>query len=252
MSDPPTCPLWMMSFGDCMSLLVTFFVMLIAFTETEDANLMETLNAMKGALGIVSSPVAVSADAMKFDSIGLIKGKSKRVKWLTVDQLSQVMPDAELAVDRFGRPQVGGAKKMVSVMMLEEGLAFVVHAESVFKKGTVEFDGNGYSDLWDQIGGFVGRLDNEIRVVCTLPPNAEVLSPRVKTVVGLCIERAAIVESAIVASGGIVGERLSIGGKVVEAVGGELPASRLEIIILGKRVLRAISPEEIIVRGQWK
>ena len=110
--------MWMMSFGDCMSLLVTFFVMLIAFTPREEANLIDTLNAMKGALGAVSSPVALSADAMRYDSICLIKGKSPKARWLTVDQLSKVMPDAELAVERFGRPQVGGAKKMVYVMML--------------------------------------------------------------------------------------------------------------------------------------
>jgi flagellar motor protein MotB len=242
----------MVSFGDCMSLLVTFFVMLIAFTPKEDAKLMEVLNAMKGALGVVQAPVIGHADAMNYDSRGLIKGRSQKAKWLTVDQLSKVMPDAELAVERFGRPQVGGAKKMVYVMMLEEGLAFVVHAKSVFKEGTVEFQDNEYKDLWVQIAGFVGGMDNEIRVVSALSPDAVVSSGRAKTVIGLCIERASAVEAEIVKSGKLSAGRVSIGGKEGRGVDGGLPAARLEIIILGKRVSRDITPEEIIVRGQWK
>ena len=43
---PIGCPGWMMTFGDCMSLLVTFFVMMIAFSSMEE----ERLAAMIGVL----------------------------------------------------------------------------------------------------------------------------------------------------------------------------------------------------------
>ena len=47
-------------------------------------------------------------------------------------------------------------------------------------------------------------------------------------------------------------DRISIGGKEEKGIDGGLPSARLEIIILGKRVARDVTPEEIIVRGQWK
>ena len=58
--DSSGCPLWMMTFGDCMSLLVTFFVMLIAFTNTETDRLLDMLGGMRCALGIVPSPQPIT------------------------------------------------------------------------------------------------------------------------------------------------------------------------------------------------
>ena len=47
------CPGWMMTFGDCMSLLVTFFVMLIAFSTLEEARLAAMIGVLQGAFGVV-------------------------------------------------------------------------------------------------------------------------------------------------------------------------------------------------------
>ena len=50
---PAGCPGWMMTFGDCMSLLVTFFVMMIAFSSMEEAKLAAMIGILRGAFGIV-------------------------------------------------------------------------------------------------------------------------------------------------------------------------------------------------------
>lgn len=234
-----------------MSLLVTFFVMLIAFTNLEEAKLTDALNAMKGALGVVDRPVIVS-QAIEYDSISRIKGQAKRARWLTISQLSSVLPDAELAVERFGRAQIGGAKKMVYVAMLDEGLAFIVHTDSVFQEGTTEFKGRDYDELWAQIAGFVSRMDNEIRVVCTLDPDAAVKMDEIRSAEGLGIARASAVDKALREQGGLEGFRTSIAGKLSAGQDGPFGGEHMEIIILGKRITKGMTPEEIIVRDKWK
>ena len=44
-----TCPEWMMTMGDCMSLLLCFFVLLLTFSTQEDAKLMNVLGVLQGA-----------------------------------------------------------------------------------------------------------------------------------------------------------------------------------------------------------
>lgn len=251
MADQPTCPMWMMSFGDCMSLLVTFFVMLIAFTNLEEAKLVETLNAMKGALGAAEKPIMVKKP-IEYDSTSTVRGRAQRAKWLTVGELSKILPDAEMAVKRFGRAQVGGPKKLVYVTMFDEGLAFIVHAESVFKPETAEIKGRDYEELWSQVGHFVSKIDNEVRIVCTAPFGSKVDTRLARTAVGMCIERAAVIEEKMRMASGLGSDRFSITGKESEGYGDEVPAERVEIIVLGKRMIESMTPEEIIVRNKWK
>jgi flagellar motor protein MotB len=244
MGSDNTCPLWMMSFGDCMSLLVTFFVMLLAFTPTEEAKLAEALNAMKGALGLAQT-MNVSEEVMNYDAIGRVKGKAPLAKWLTVSELSKVLPDAQLAADRFGRAQVGGAKKMVEIMMLEEGLAFIVHTDDVFREGNAEFIGKEYDELWRQIGGFATLMQNEVRVVCAAGKDGAADEVR-RGMVGLSIERASKIEARLAAPGLCDPGRISISGKITDN-----PESRIEVVILGMRLGKEMSTEEIIVREKW-
>ena len=43
--SPPGAPAWMLTFGDCMTLLLTFFVLMLSFSSFDEAALMR----LKGA-----------------------------------------------------------------------------------------------------------------------------------------------------------------------------------------------------------
>jgi flagellar motor protein MotB len=47
------CPEWMLTMGDCMSLLLCFFVMMLAFSTPDEEKLMNVIAGMQGALGII-------------------------------------------------------------------------------------------------------------------------------------------------------------------------------------------------------
>ena len=52
---PRGCPGWMMTFGDCMSLLLTFFVMIISFTTFDDIKTDQMLGSFNRSLGLLKS-----------------------------------------------------------------------------------------------------------------------------------------------------------------------------------------------------
>jgi len=55
-------PVWLTTFGDAMSLMLTFFVMLFAATSFNKSKIEPALGSLKGALGIMqkTKPAIVS------------------------------------------------------------------------------------------------------------------------------------------------------------------------------------------------
>jgi chemotaxis protein MotB len=49
----PGAPGWIVSFADMMSLLLTFFILLLSFSTMEESRVKEALTSLKGALGVL-------------------------------------------------------------------------------------------------------------------------------------------------------------------------------------------------------
>ncbi len=46
-------PMWMVTYGDMMSLLLTFFVLILSFSSIQEAGFKQAIGSLKGALGIL-------------------------------------------------------------------------------------------------------------------------------------------------------------------------------------------------------
>lgn len=51
-SDEPSAPAWMVTFGDMMSILLTFFVMMLSFSEIDQIKFKGIVGSIKEALGV--------------------------------------------------------------------------------------------------------------------------------------------------------------------------------------------------------
>ena len=59
--DEPTAPFWLTTYSDMVTLLLTFFVMIVAMSEIKKANLMEAMSYFKGRTSVFmnAQPVPV-------------------------------------------------------------------------------------------------------------------------------------------------------------------------------------------------
>lgn len=55
----PSAPIWMVTYGDMMTLLLAVFVMIVAYSSIEETKFLGALESFKGALGILKSHESV-------------------------------------------------------------------------------------------------------------------------------------------------------------------------------------------------
>jgi chemotaxis protein MotB len=69
MPDPAQCkceegaPKWLVTFADLMSLLLTFFVLLLSFSSVQEAKFHELAGSLKGAFGVLESQTVITVNS---------------------------------------------------------------------------------------------------------------------------------------------------------------------------------------------
>lgn len=255
------CPIWMVSFGDAISLMVTFFIMLLAFSETDDAKLSEVMGAMKGGFKVTAASMErlegtgqVGAQVKKEASAGSGASLSPG------GEISKITPQELQMMKQFAMNTVGAFDKGYYLRLLDEGLTIIIYAESLFVDGTADFL-PGRESVFGAIADVAGPLRNEIRIVGVLPENARVKSKNTRTPWGLASERALAVRNKLAEIPVFKADRFGVGaraektGEQLATRRRDLPAERVEIILVGfrdKAVEEPIPAEEVVVSDRWK
>lgn len=63
--EPEGAPEWIVTFSDLVSLLVTLFIMLLAFSSQETHDLQRAVNIIKGSFGVLGETVRDAAELIK-------------------------------------------------------------------------------------------------------------------------------------------------------------------------------------------
>lgn len=245
----------MVSFGDAMSLLVTFFVMLLAFSTFEEAQLAKLLGAMKGGLNALPSITNREQSGRKGrDGISKAGGYEKDI---SADDMSKVSPYDHVLQKMHSQNTISdNSEDEFFMRMLEEGLSLVIKTDTFFVPGTTEFIPDR-ARMLGVIADMGVPLDNELRITSVLPANTEVLDPQVKTVWGLAALRAAAVQQRIAAMSPekFPMSRFCLGAQI-EPAGEEmpddrgLPPERMEITFIGYRdVPKIMGAEGALLKG---
>jgi len=248
-SKEPGCPLWMMTFGDCMSLLVTFFVMLIAFSNTEEHKLMELIGALKGGLGMTPIMEDRPGQSRISQNLKMTAGSAKQLSLLSAENISKIASHEQIIERKYAHSNVGGTPIEIMVHLMDEGLALIIYTDTVFKEGTAAFL-QGAEGLWLSFGDLAEHLDCEIRIVGVVPSDMQILTSEVHTPWGLAAERAQAVEEILIKECNYVPERFSIGVRVEDpsALTQGMSPDRIEMILMGYRPSYEVTPESIIIR----
>ncbi|MBN1670896.1 MAG: hypothetical protein JXR37_07680 [Kiritimatiellae bacterium] len=239
-------PGWMLTFGDCMSLLVTFFVMLITFSAMEEAKLLELMGALRGAFGIMPT---LQPTPFRMTSLN----RSPEPIPLDEKKLAPISLSAPMMLKRF-QEQSEAIQRQILVRMTDEGLSIVIHTAPVFGPGNAELRAD-HKDLFEGLGNLVYDIPNEVRIIGVVPEDVAIADTTAwRSGWGLAAARASVFADALCKACGFTRQRFGIGaalGPRLALAGGDLPAERIEILIVEKRQVHQVSPEEIVIFDKW-
>ncbi|OGV39466.1 MAG: hypothetical protein A2020_02955 [Lentisphaerae bacterium GWF2_45_14] len=172
------CPEWMLTMGDTMSLLVTFFVLLLSFSSKDDSKLLDALEGIRGALSINPVMSSPSPGLNLFDDAtsslgGDVKdGTSKEIK-VSKDSVAVVNLRTVRIKNRFNefREKIMelGFKSYISVKQLDGGIYVDIPCGLIFPAGSAQLDFKaprileGFANLANSVG-------NELQITLCFKP----------------------------------------------------------------------------------
>lgn len=257
--DKGGCPLWMMTFGDAMSLLVTFFVMLIAFSSIEEEQLAAVVGALRGALGAISvldgygvveqqtlsdSSVAVLTDEV----LHAAHGDEPKASYLSYEELAGIIP---ILLARIGTEGDDPLIDRLIIEMMSEGLSIVLLTNELFARGSDQMV-RDYNALWNGIAELLVGWENEFRVTAVLYSGYPIRITEASTPWGLGVLRAQQIAHRLQAAMNAPPVRFGIGAEVPPPRHGIKPQERVEIIISPPSYLLDMGTPEIWSAEVWR
>lgn len=183
------CPGWMMTMGDCMSLLLCFFVLLLTFSTKNREKLMDVIGSIQGALSIMEPPdfrrdkFWYKDDQKQETQEGNIqKGTEKKVE-ISRKQMTVANLNSMDVVNRYNafknRILRLGFKNIITATQLEQGIAVRIDTNAMFKDKSAIIKPSARQFLEsfvNLISGFEGsdfemhKIANEVRITSNFIP----------------------------------------------------------------------------------
>lgn len=126
---PAGCPEYMLTYGDMMSLLLCFFVMLVSLSEIkEDDRWMAVLESLKKAFGYNPSSNSMPGEHAPFNAKSIVESVKEHI-------VRQNKQNNGSDPKKRKQNQIG---KSSTVRMIRDGMMFTIGGTSPFEKGRAE------------------------------------------------------------------------------------------------------------------
>ncbi len=131
---PPGAPLWLATYGDMVTLVLTFFVLLFSFSSVDAQKFQKMMMSFKGALGILPGGTTVQRNPGAFGGLtGKDAGESKK----------STMSIEEVAKNLKNYLKSQGLDKGVEVRIDQKGVAISFSEHVLFDSGSAEMKPEG-------------------------------------------------------------------------------------------------------------
>jgi chemotaxis protein MotB len=139
---------WVMTYGDMMTLLLTFFVLIVSFSSMRDAKFKEAALSLRKAFGVMVEPQSV----IKIDDpiVPRHEIKEQRDFLFEVRELEKTLLQKQLATE-------------VQLEIRPDGVQFRLEAPVLFAAGRAEVQPSS-REILDTLAAFLGKFSGEVRV----------------------------------------------------------------------------------------
>ena len=151
----PDCPAglpgWLATFADLMSLLLTFFVLLLSFSTMNPADFESAMGSLQGALGVMDGEPILS-NPIKLN-IPVSRGEIREARPAIKDAIAEIEKEVE-AEDQ---------QENVEIIEGEEGLIIRINDKAIFSSGKADVK-EEVLPLLTRIGAVLNRFPNQIEL----------------------------------------------------------------------------------------
>jgi len=146
--EEPGIPGWVVTYGDMMSLLLTFFILLLSFSSIQESKFKQAMESLQTALGVFKN----SQSVIEFETMVVPQevGGDRSEMLYEFRELEQYLLEENL-------------DDQVEVAMTEEGIQIQIEDEFLFASGTADLQ-QGTSQVLAKIAGFLDGKGTEISV----------------------------------------------------------------------------------------
>lgn len=227
--DPPrTVPEWLVTFSDVMSLLLTFFVMMLTFSSKDKEKFDKASGSLRGAMGVMVPNIARLPQAGMIESRLFLQGRTSSAGMDFPPEFEPLAYEVSEINMRLKNEKSGLS---VQVIALSRGVLIRTPASLLFLSHTAQF-APGAEEHLARIATTLSGLRHEIEIMAHVgtdsPGGQNAAWARTN-------ERAARVAEFFVKAGSIDPARLSTGGKGNTHTIGRQPSAlddRVDITLL--------------------
>lgn len=171
--DEPTAPFWMTTFSDMVTLLLTFFVLIVSMSEVEVKKFKEALSSFQGRQSFLMHDAVIPPVRNQQRT-----AEEKREQSQRYEELLSYLEESEL-------------QGKVEVNMTEEGMHVIITDSVMFRSGNAQLLDSS-REVLSRIAGVItkvesviveGHTDDQPIATAQFPSNWELSSARAASVV---------------------------------------------------------------------
>jgi len=166
--DCPEClPGWLAAFGDLMSLLLCFFVLLLSMSSMDSKKISEAIGSLSGAMSVLEGGIKTEISKRRIQESTPIESQDETAE--AVNRVQQAAGDANEMME-----QTQGTT--ITVEEAQEGFVIKLPAALLFKPGSATIENQDALLFLKRVALIIEELPNEMQIAIkghtdNVPPN---------------------------------------------------------------------------------
>jgi chemotaxis protein MotB len=156
--DCPEClPQWLAAFGDMMSLLVVFFVLLLSMSSMDAKKVSEAIGSLSGAMGVLDGGTQTTVSNQQLQQAVPREKHDESIQ--SISKIRQAIEDANEMMQR--RTDTAA----ISLEDAQEGLVITLPSALLFKRGSAKITDEDTILFLKRIALIIGQLPNSMNIL---------------------------------------------------------------------------------------
>lgn len=154
--DCPVCmPEWLAAFGDLMSLLLCFFVLLLSMSSMDAKKISEAIGSLSGAMSVLEGGAQTEISKKRLQEATPMDPQDESTD--TVNRVTQAVIDSNEMMEKGHGPTI-------SVEEAQEGFVIELPASLLFKEGSAAIENEDALLFLKRVALIIGELPNNLEV----------------------------------------------------------------------------------------